>query len=49
MRIKNQDIHIPMKKRGNLWIAEVKMDQLGENRFDIFMGRKTNARNLFGY
>lgn len=39
MCIKKQDIHIPMKKRGNLWIAEVKMDQLGENRFDIFMGR----------
>lgn len=38
MCIKKQDIHIPMKKRGNLWIAEVKMEQLGENRFDIFYG-----------
>ena len=36
--LKKQDIHIPMKKRGNLWIAEVKMEQLGENRFDIFYG-----------
>ena len=38
--LKKQDIHIPMKKRGNLWIAEVKMDQLGENRFDMGRGNK---------
>lgn len=36
--LRKQDIHIPMQKRGNLWVAEVKMEQLGENRFDISYG-----------